>query len=85
MLTVEWMKTPRSAQELMRKCDHGRISYMAELRRLKAEGADVRVGQGFRAGNRTFWWVAQSRDTRKQKFREQHVGNLDMHDIKELV
>lgn len=85
MLTIEWMKTPRDRQELTRKCGHGRIDYMAELRRLKSEGADVRSGQGFRNGNRTFFWVAQERDTRKQKFREQHVGNLDMHDIEELV
>ena len=85
MLTIEWMKTPRDIQELVRKCNHGRIDFRDELRRLKAEGADVRVGQGFRNGTRTFWWVAQERDTQKQKFREQHVGNLDMHDIKEMV
>lgn len=80
-LTAAWMKTPRTLRELAKRLKT--FDVKPELLRLKAEGHDVLQGQGFDCGSRTFYWVTQSRDTRKQKFREVAIGQLGMHDIKE--
>jgi len=81
-LTAQWMKTPRTWRDLMKRLKGSDVK--GELLRLKSEGHDVLQGCGFEDGNRMFYWVTQSRDTKKQKFREVAIGGLGMHDIKEF-
>jgi hypothetical protein len=79
-LTAEWMKTPRTLRDLMKRLKTADVK--PELRRLKAEGHDVCVGTGFEDGSRQFYWVRQGRDTKKQKYREMCIGELAMHDMR---
>lgn len=81
-LTAEWMKTPRTLRDLMKRLNT--VDVKPELRRLKDEGCDVYVGTGFENGSRQFYWVRQVRDTNKQKFRELYIGGLSMHDMEEF-
>lgn len=81
-LTPQWMKTPRSTRDLLKRLKSIE-NIKAELRRLQDEGHEVLSGFGYEDGNRRFYWVTQERDTRKQKHRERMIGGLGMHDIKE--
>jgi hypothetical protein len=75
MLTAKWMKTPRSARDLMKKCG---VGYRTDLDALVEEGYELWWGKGFEDGNRYFWWVIPQRGSKSQ---ETAIGVLEIMPI----
>lgn len=84
MLNVEWLKEPRSAHDLMRRCGP---DYRDELRELAAQGHEVLMGEGQDINKtiRIFYWVTQERDTAKQRRRELMLGELEIRNARALL